>query len=227
MDYPSAQEEKKYMLNTESYIYTLNFLKEKYQQKIKILCGVEIGLMPYLKSRIIDFINKYNFDFIIGSSHLVNGRDPFYSSFYQDREEKLAYFEYFESILENVKVFDQYDVYGHLDYVFRYGPNKNKYFNINDYRNVLEEILKTIINRGKGIELNTSGMLKGLGCFHPNIDILKMYKSLGGEIITIGSDAHIPENIGYKFKDASEVLKRVGFEYYNIFEDRKAVFYKL
>ncbi len=227
MDYPSAQEEKKYMRDAESYVCMINLIKEKYKEKIKILCGVEIGLMPYLRSRIKDFLSKYNFDFIIGSSYLVNGRDPFYSSFYKGREEKAAYLEYFESILENVKLFDEYDVYGHLDYVVRYGPNKNKYFNIDDYKSILEELLKIIIASEKGIELNTSGMLRGLGCFHPSTEILKMYKDLGGEVITVGSDAHILENVGYKFKIASEILRQIGFKYYSVFEGRKAVFYKI
>lgn len=227
MDYPSPEKESEYMLDTKCYIEKINSLKEKYKSKIKVLCGVEIGLMPYLKDRINQYVRNYDFDFIIGSSHMVNGIDPAFGKFFEGRDEKLAYREYFESILENVKTFNNYNVYGHLDYVVRYGPNKNKYFDFNDYKEVFEEILKIIIKNDKGIEVNTAGLRKGLGYPHPHKDILKMYKDLGGEIITVGSDAHLPDHIGYKFDEAKEYLMSEGFKYYTIFENKKPVFYEL
>ena len=133
--------------------------------------------------------------------------------------------EYFESILENVKAFKKYNVYGHLDYVVRYG--KNKYFDFNDYKDVFKEILIIIIENGKGIEVNTAGLRKNLGYPHPHKDILKMYKDLGGEIITVGSDAHFSEHIAYKFDEAREYLKQVGFRYYTVFENQDSKFLKL
>lgn len=58
-------------------------------------------------------------------------------------------------------------------------------------------------------------------------DILKMYKELGGEITTIGSDAHLPEHIGYKFEDIPKILKSIGFNYYTVFENQNPKFYSL
>ena len=229
MDYPSAEEEAEYILNTEQYVRKIEFLKEKYKKQINVLCGVEIGLRPYLKERIGNYVNSYNFDFIIGSSHAVSGVDIGFNfdEFFKGKSEKQAYKEYFESILENVKTFDNYNVYGHLDFVVRYGPNKSKYFNFNDYKDLFEEILKIIIKNGKGIEVNTAGLRKNLGYPHPHKNILKMYKDLGGKIITIGSDAHLPEHIGYKFEDIPEILKSIGFNYYTVFENQNPKFYKL
>ena len=227
MDYPSTYKESKYMLDTKSYIEKINLLKERYKSKIKVICGVEIGLMPYLKKRLNEYTNNYNFDFIIGSSHLVRGKDPAITDFFAGRDEKAAFMDYFESILENVKTFKNYNVYGHLDYVVRYGPNKNKYFDFNDYKDLFEEILKIIIRNEKGIEINTAGLRKNLGYPHPHQDILKMYKDLGGEIITVGSDAHFPEHIAYKFDEAKEYLKEAGFRYYTVFENQEAKFLKL
>ena len=78
--------------------------------------------------------------------------------------------------------------------------------------------------QGKGIELNTAGFKYGLGFAHPHISILKRYKELGGEVITVGSDAHQPENIAYDFDRAKEVLKDSGFKYYTEFKGRKPIF---
>lgn len=227
MDYPSPEKESEYMLDTENYIKKVNSLKEKYKSKIKVLCGVEIGLMPYLKERVDKYIKDHKFDFIIGSSHMVNGKDPAMTNFFAGRDEKDAFMEYFESILENAKAFDKYNVYGHLDYVVRYGPNKNKYFNFSDYEEIFKDGLKIIIEKGKGIEINTAGLRKNLGYPHPHKDILKMYKDLGGEIITVGSDAHFPEHIGYRFKEAREYLLSAGFKHYTVFENQEAKFLKL
>ena len=126
-----------------------------------------------------------------------------------------------------MKTFDNYSVYGHLDYVVRYGPNKNKYFDFNDYKDVFEEILRTIIRNGKGIEINTAGLRKNLGYPHPHKDILKMYKDLGGEIITIGSDAHRTQHVGYGFQDIPELLRELGFKWYTVFEGQVPKFLDL
>ena len=220
---------EKYALDTHDYIRKVNILKENYNKQIKVLCGVELGLMPSLKEKIGDYVSRYDFDFIIGSSHAVNGIDIGYNvdEYFKGKSEKQAYTEYFESILENVKTFSCYDVYGHLDYVVRYGPNKNKYFDFNDYKDVFEELLKIIIQNGKGIEINTGAFRKNLECPHPHKDILKMYKDLGGQIITIGSDAHLPEHVGYKFQDVQELLRSLGFKSYAIFENKVPKFIKL
>jgi len=229
MDYPSPERESEYMIDTKSYIKKINSLREKYAGKIKVLCGVEIGLMAYLGERVNNYVKNYDFNFIIGSSHAVNGKNigGIFNDFFKDKSEKEAYREYFESILENVKTFNNYSVYGHLDYVVRYGAHKNKYFDFNDYKDVFEEILKIIIKNGKGIEINTSGLRRDLGYPHPHKDILKMYKDLGGEIITAGSDAHLPEHIAYKFDEAKEYLEDAGFKYYTVFENQQPKFLKL
>lgn len=213
--------DEKYVLDINSYLNKINILKEKYKKQINVFCGIEIGLLPNLKEDIHKSINSSDYDFIIGSSHAVNGLDIGYNAkkYFNEKSEKEAYFEYFESILKNVNVFNNYDVYGHLDYIVRYGPNKDKNFDFNDYKDVFGEILKNIIKNNKGIEINTSALRNNLKYPHPHKDILKMYKELGGEIITVGSDAHLPEHIGYGFRNIPELLKSVGFKQYTVFEN--------
>lgn len=221
--------ENKFLLDVGAYVNRISILKEKYKKQIKILCGLEMGLSPELREEINNYVNDYNFDFIIGSSHVVDSIDIGcnFDAFSKGKSEKQAYRRYFESILENVKVFSNYDVYGHLDFILRYGKNKSNYFEFSDYKDVFEEILKTIIRNGKGIEINTAGLRKNLGYPHPHKEILKMYKEIGGEIITVGSDAHFVEHLGYGFEDIPEILKSVGFKYYSIFENRKPKFLSL
>ena len=228
-DFPYLPEEPKdrFLLSPDPYLYDLIRLREKYADNIRILFGVELGLQPQSMRSNAVLAKSYDFDFIIGSSHLCNGRDPYYPDFYEGRSEEEAYREYFESILENIKKFSNFDVYGHLDYVVRYGPNKDKDYSYDKYKDILDKILELLIEKGKGIELNTGGVKSGLKELHPCMGILKRYRELGGEIITIGSDAHSPEHIAAHFDRAENVLKECGFRYYTVFEKRTAEFKKL
>ena len=95
---------------------------------------------------------------MIGSSHVMHGVDPYYPAYWENHSEEEGYREYFESILENIAAFDGFDVYGHIDYVVRYGPNKNANYSYQKYADIIDEILKALIIKGKGIEINTGGV---------------------------------------------------------------------
>lgn len=229
MDYPDPENGsgKIFLVNTDSYLYDLIRCKERYEDRISLLFGVELGLQPHLSGNNARYVHSYDFDFVIASSHVVNGKDPYYPSYYEGRTEKEAYLEYFTSIVDNLKKYTNFDVYGHLDYVVRYGPNKNKNYAYADYRDVIDVILETLIENEKGMELNTGGFRKGLGAPNPCMDILRRYRELGGEIVTIGSDAHTPEDVGAHFTQASEILSACGFRYYCVYQKRVAEFLKL
>ena len=95
------------------------------------------------------------------------------------------------------------------------------------HRESIREILKTLIERGKGIEINTAGLRYNLGHVHPKIEILHMYKELGGEIITVGSDAHKKTDLARDFDIAYEILKECGFNYYTRFEKLSPLFERI
>lgn len=209
------------------YFQVLRPLQEKYKEQLTIHIGAELGLQPHLKAYYDDFLTKGDFDFVIGSSHVVHGIDPYYSEFYEGKTEDEAYLEYFESILENLAVFDNFDVYGHIDYVVRYGPNKNANYSFRKFQDVIDEILRTLIAKGKGIEINMAGFKYGLSHPNPTEDILKRYCELGGEILTLGADAHAPEHVAYDFYRLQDILSGAGFTYYTVFKNRKPIFYPL
>ena len=225
IDYPDNL--APFLLDLPNYTASVLALQEKYRDKFPVRLGIELGLQPHLAGLHADILSQYPFDFVIGSSHVVHGFDPYYPEFYAQRDEKDCYREYFESILENIQAFDGFDVYGHIDYVVRYGPTKNANYDWVQYQDVIDEILKLLIAKGKGIEINTGGFKYGLGHPNPTEGIIQRYRELGGEIITIGADAHAPQHIGYDFKKVPEILKGAGFEYFTVFKERKPEFIKL
>ncbi len=226
-DYDYPDEDLSFLIDFEKYFNTLNMLREKYLNKIDLRIGVELGLQPHITEHLYEITKKYDFDFIIGSSHVVNRCDPYYPSYFEGKDESTAYNEYFNSIDDNLTHFQNIDVYGHIDYIVRYGPNKNKNYSYSIYKDILDTALKSCIEHGVGIELNTGGLAYGLGHPNPEENVIRRYRELGGEIITVGSDAHTPERIGHEFSKAEEILKRSGFKYYSIFKDRKVEFIKI
>ena len=210
-DYPETPENLDFSLDIPAY-----------RQRL-----FELALQPHLSESFSGLLKEIPFDFVIGSSHVVHGYDPYYPSYFEGRKESACYMEYFESILENIAAFDKMDVYGHIDYVVRYGPNQNRQYSYGRYKEILDEILRTLIRKNIGIELNTGGYHYGLGEPNPCVNVIRRYRELGGEIITIGADAHTPDKIAYAFDRAADVLRDCGFSYYTVFKNRQPVFHKL
>ncbi len=225
MDYP--EDPNPFLLNLPEYETKICALRDEYEDSFPINFGIELGLQPHLEATNNEIIAAHDFDFVIGSSHLVDHIDPYFPEYYEGRTEAEAYRRYFEYILENLACDVDFDVYGHIDYVVRYGPNKNKFYNYRDYADIIDEILKTLIKKDKGIEINTGGLKYGLGHPNPTEEILQRYHELGGEIITIGADAHRPEHIGFDFDKVPQILKDAGFQYYTVFTARVPSFIRL
>lgn len=222
-DYPTPIFDEK--IDYEVYKKEIEYLSKK--ENFKIYLGVEVGYQPHLKQKISNLLNSFPFDFVICSIHVGDGLDFYNGDFFRGKTQKEAYLRYFEIVLNAVKSYDDYDVFGHIDYIIRYGGFKDRSYQFKDYAHIIDEILRTIISKGKGIEINTSGLRYGLGVLHPGIDLLKRYKELGGKIITFGSDAHKIKDYYAGFEEAKEMLLEAGFEYITIFQNRKPKFIKI
>ena len=220
-DYPTGE----FMLDTQAYREELMRVREKFAGRVELLFGVELGLMDYLVPRLREYVAKWDFDFVIGSSHLIDGEDPYYPQYFDRLGDRNGILRYFESILANVRAFDDFDVYGHLDYAVRYSRGKG--YDPADYAEVTDELMRLLISKGKGIELNTAGLKYGLGWAHPHPKLLRRYRELGGEIITVGSDGHCAQHYAWEFGQAAEILREAGFEYYTVFRKRQPQAVKL
>jgi histidinol-phosphatase (PHP family) len=224
-DYPCT--DVSFELDTENYLASVRELQQRYSGKLSIGAGVELGLQPHLGDYYRSYTRQYDFDFIIGSTHLVDRYDPYYPEFWNIYNKKEGVLRFLEITLENIQAFDSFDVYGHLDYIVRYVPGEDRSFPYADYADLTDEILRLLISTGKGIEINTAGYKAGLGVPNPCPDILKRYRELGGEIITMGSDAHTAEYVGSCMEKAQELLRSCGFRYFTIFKNRKPEFLPL
>lgn len=215
-----------YKFNYEEYFKTIDFYKNKYKDQISIKHGVEFGLQPHLIEKYSLDASNYNFDFIICSIHAVEKTDLYKGNFFINKKQLDAYSVYFQELEQVVDGFDDYSVLGHLDVIKRYGSFDIS-LPLDDYREFLTPLLKKIIHKGKGIELNTSGIRYMLGDYHPSLDTLKLYHSLGGEIITVGSDAHQIPQVAFDFPNALKALSEIGFKYITTFDQRVPKFHSI
>lgn len=230
MDFPVYPDDPDmtFDLDTEKYYAYMNKIREEVSSDFDFRIGVELGVMPETVEKLHNYVVSHpELDFIIASSHLVDGFDPYRPEYFQGKTDLEAYRRYFESILEIVRTFQDFNVYGHLDYVMRYGKNKAENFKIADYADIFEEIFRILVQNGKGIEINTGSLYRELDFPHPHRDILKMYRAAGGEIITVGSDAHKSAFVGYGFEQAKELLLSCGFQYYCTFRQMEPTFVKI
>ena len=106
----------------------------------------------------------------------------------------------------------------------RYGRHQAREYSYRAFSDEIDEILKKVIHMGKGIEMNMGGFKYGLGFCNPHPDVIRRYRELGGEIITVGADAHRPEHVAFDFEKAGDILRACGFRYYAEYRNRKPIF---
>ncbi|MBQ7841328.1 MAG: histidinol-phosphatase HisJ family protein [Lachnospiraceae bacterium] len=229
LDYPVSEDTPAGMfdLNVDSYLFDLIKYKEKYADQIQVNFGIELGMQPHLSRENARIVKAHEFDFVIASTHLVQGRDPYFPNSFLHMSDEELYRCYFEEELACIRSFTNFDVYGHIDYVIRYGKKKDKDYSYEKYQDLFDKMIDTLLYQEKGIEINTGGLRKGLNEPNPCSEFLRRYRKKGGEIITVGSDAHFVQHLGADFDRAAEILKDCGFKYYCTFEKRTPSFHKL
>ncbi len=210
------------------------FTKEVYDKAYGSLClkdiaikrGVEFSLTTWNAPELHALNAEYNFDFIIGSIHFVEGLDPYVKEYWVGKTQEEAFIKYLERTLECVKAHNEFDVLGHLNYVCKsaHNPTRSPLF-YKDYRDICDEIMRELAVRGRGMEINTSGIDR-VGAPLPDVEFLRRFRELGGEIVTVGSDAHNLARVGQYIPEMLEILKDT-FGYVCTFEKRQPIFHKL
>ena len=223
-DYPIPGQ---FVLDCDLYRKKFLEMRDKYKNRITLLYGVELGLLPWLSEWYESFVKQYPFDFVIGSIHNPKNVDPYYPEYFEGRSEEEAYREYFEESLACVRAFSGFDAIGHMDYIVRYGPNKNKEYSYGKYSEFIDPILELIVEKGIALEVNSAGYRKGLGEPNPCRDIVMRYRALGGELITIGSDAHSAKDVACDFDRVEDLLISCGFKKHAVYFGRAPKLYPL
>lgn len=208
-----------------AYFAKIRRLQESYDGQIVIKCGLEFGMQVHTIPAYEALFHKYPLDFVILSVHQVEDQEFWTQDFQRGKSQQEYQERYYEEMLRVVQKYQDYSVLGHMDLITRYdqqGP-----YPFAKIEPVITEILKTVIAHGKGLELNTSYHRYRLKDTTPSVDILKLYRRLGGEVITIGSDSHQPEHLGTFINEAKQLLKSLGYRWFCTFEQMRPIFHSL
>ena len=205
---------------------TIQTAMARYGKQIDLYAGIEVGLQKHCMEEIKTVVNAHRFDIVICSIHWVNHLDPYNGDYYHGKSILEAYREYLEYYIDCVELFNDFNVLGHYDYISRYGPYKEKTLTYRAFGDHLDALFKIAIANGKALELNTRSFLPRNGQAPPQFDpdVYKRYRELGGEMVTLGSDAHDTQRLGADFGYYAAKLKACGFNYLVHFKERKPLF---
>ena len=215
-------------------ILTQRFTKEAYAAAydalevpgLTIRRGLEFGMLPDNRASLEDCLSWRGYDFVLGSVHYAGGEDVYYPPYWAGKRLFEGERQYLEDTYACVLAHDGFDVLAHLTYISkaRHNPAHTP-VELAQHREIVDEILKVLVSKGKGLEINSSGVDR-CGDFLPRAEFLRRFRELGGEIVTFGSDAHTASRVGQYAGEALELLRDI-FGYVCTFEGRKPVFHKL
>lgn len=214
----------------QTMVFDVNTYNREYDNLevpgLKIRKGMEFGLTDGNESLLLQRLSQRHYDFVLGSVHFVNDLDVYFKEYWEDKIPFDAQRLFLETTLRQVREHQDFDVLAHLTFLMKspYNPVRAP-LSYDAHREVLDEILLTLAQKGKGLEMNTSGVDRSVG-FLPTVDFFRRFKELGGEIVTVGSDAHRSERVGQYCPEAAKMLGEI-FGYVCTFQDRKPIFHKI
>lgn len=223
---PSLGNEKYLRYEAEKYFLEIEEARQKFEGKLQIKTAVELGQPHLYPEYSLKLIEGFCFDYVLGSAHRMPDNVDFGEIKYTPQNLRAHCLNYLQE-LKSLAQWDRFDCLGHLDLVKRYAANYNLKVDLLDYQERLAEILRIVIENGKGIEVNSSGLRQAAKECLPGFDIIRFYRQLGGEIITIGSDAHTAKDVGKGIREAIEMIQNAGFNYMTIYTTRNPQMIKI
>jgi len=195
--------------------------RARYGDRLTVRAGVEMGEPHLFAQQAQGVLAAGEFDFVIGSAHYSDDMQAAWKEVYFEQPLRRAYESYFRQVASLAAEGD-FDVLGHLDLIKRDARKLGKvYDGPQPYADMIRAALRSVVERGKGIEINTSPLRRGQPDPCPSLEILRWYREMGGEILTLGSDAHRPEHVGAHLDVALEMARAAGFERLARFERRR------
>ena len=191
--------------------------------KLKVVKGVELGQPLHNQPLAEKIVKIEELDFILCSLHEIMDKQDFYYLNYDDEDVPSLLNRYFDEIIEMVR-WNKFDSLAHLTYPIRYICGEYGIgVDLLDYKDKIDEILLTLARNGKALEVNSSGLGMKIKETLPPEWVIKRFRELGGEYITVGSDSHLPQNVGFRVDDVYELVKKCGFDSVVYFEKHKPV----
>lgn len=209
------------MFDLNRYMQEIHEARSRFS-RLTILTGVEFA-EPHLYPSELEGISAWELDVVLGAVHWV-GDDLAAIDTLENTDVPDLYRRYFEDVLKTAEL-GGFDVLAHIDLVKRFGVKYLGPFALEEYREQIAAVLKAIIRHGIALEVNTSGLRQPCAEPFPALETLKLYRDLGGELVTIGSDSHSIRQLGFGLAEGLEMIRTAGFDSIVVYRDRRPELY--
>ena len=205
--------------DAEAYAQALTTCRQQFAGQLSVLKGVEVDYQLRFDAEVRAFLTQHTFDFVIGSVHYTDGLYVG-TALPEAYEADTAYRRYFHAVCE-AAASGLFDVVGHLDLLKRHGVRRWGRFDSRCYAHEIEAILQAAVETGTGLEINMSGLRQAPAETYPGLETLRRYRELGGEVLTLGSDAHHLADLGSNTHDGLALARAAGFKAIVVFVERR------
>ena len=212
-------------LDVPSYVSELQDLAQEFRTEINVKWGLEVGLQNHSLAETEQRLEGYPFHYILAARHMFDYEPP-YRPDWNALTKAEVFDTYLRHILECVKIYRRFNCLAHLTYYCRMCPAEDPSLHYSHAPDAIDELFTLLVERGQGIEINTS-TYKRFGYCMPDLDIVRRFRELGGEVITVGSDAHMPNHVGNHLKEGLQLIQAAGLDYVCTFEYEKPIFHKI
>lgn len=193
-----------------------------FEGRLDVRFGIELGQPNQQPAKADQILRENTFDFVLGSLHNLSGEKDFYFLDYHRLDVSKLLTRYFDELIEMVEC--DFDVLGHLTYPWRYLSEAGLEQTWHDFEEQIRLIYQRLIELGRGIEINTSGLRRSMGVTMPDLPLVRLFRELGGEIITVGSDAHEPAHVGAGIRQGIAIAREAGFTSIALYRGRRPQF---
>lgn len=223
-------EKDRYELRIRQSVFEAAKARRVFNGKLAVMAGIELGDALYDAALTDKVLSSFKFDMVMASQHnTAQGEDIYYCDFGEWSGRDIdCYLEWYFRYLLDVARLDKFDVLAHLTYPVRYITGEHKIpVSLSRYDDIIDAILKTTAHNGRAIEINTSGLWQSLGDTMPSLKYVKRYRELGGEYITLGSDAHAADRLGEGIAAGMQMLLDAGFTTFSFYKERQPLPFKI
>lgn len=193
----------------DSYILEIEAARRRFDGQLKICAGIEIDYQSWFEAEIAEYLDRHAFDFVIGSVHYVDRMMIMTPEYNRTRDAQTAYEDYFAAVRASVAS-GLFDIIGHLEYANRRGIAAWGIYDPGPYRDSLRELFNEMVRRETVFEINTAGLHQDLGVTYPCSDTVSLYAECGGSLLSIGSDAHHPDQLAHTYSHAAHMAISAG-----------------
>lgn len=197
--------------------------KAKNDTGVELYFGIELGEINIRPDVAKEVIEEGNFDMVIASVHALEDGSSIHLVDYKAKDVHVHVDRYLKC-LEDIVNFRDFDTLAHINMTVRYAAMQGTSLSMEPYYDRLLKLFKTLVSREKALEINMSSVYSPLGVPLPTVDVLRLYKEAGGELLTVGSDAHLVEHVGRGVSDAYLYAKEAGFDKITVYTKRKPEF---